>query len=170
MKKLFLLITFLFFITIPFSFKNNIEAVSIRKYGNVLFNYTEILEDSSYIEYTLYENETPNKQVLLNNSNTYNKIGTKTVTKYDDNKNELWEYILTADFTINEGISSICTNVNYSTKIYETNWNFNNEGTNMINNTAYGKGSFHYTILWFIKTQTINIDISIQCDNHDNLL
>lgn len=168
MKKLFLLITLLLFISISFLFNKNVQATSINNYGNIISSYTEEFDDSSYIEYKLYENNILDLQALSNN--TYTKSGTKTVTKYDDNKNELWEYILTADFTINEGISSICTNVNYSTKIYETNWNFNNEGTNMINNTAYGKGSFHYTIFWFIKTQTINIDISIQCDNHGNLL
>lgn len=168
MKKLFLLITLLLFISISFLFNKNVQATSINNYGNIISSCTEEFDDSSYIEYKLYENNILDLQALSNN--TYTKSGTKTVIKYDSENNKLWEYILTADFTINEGISSICTNVNYSTQIYDNNWKFNNEGTNINNNIANGKGNFTQTIFWFIKTQTINIDISIQCDNHGNLL
>ena len=163
--------TFLFFISISFSFNKNAQATSMNNYGDIISSYTEVLDDSSYIEFKLYEKNIDdnilNVQALSNN--TYTKAGTKSVIKYDSEKNKIWEYILIADFTINEGISSACTNINYSTQIYDSNWKFNNEGTSINNNIAKGKGIFTQTIFWFIKTQTVNIDVSIQCDNNGNL-
>lgn len=47
-------------------------------------------------------------------SATYTKVGEKIVNLYDSKDNLQWTYTLTGTFNVNEGVSVVCTNSDYS--------------------------------------------------------
>lgn len=100
-------------------------------------------------------------------NNSYSKLGIRNVTKYDGN-NVVWNYSLSAEYMIEEGISVSCINSSYSTDIYYSGWSFGDGETTYFENVAYGVGTFYYKFL-FITINTEKIDISLSCDCYGNL-
>ena len=94
--------------------------------------------------------------------------GNKTVVCKDENGNVEWEYILSAEFNVVEGVSSTCTNVSYAQNIYKSGWSFSDGGTSKSGNTAYGYGTFKRKAL-FITLEKQIIDLAFTCDLYGNL-
>ncbi len=163
----------LFFISLFFIVSNqNIEVVKLSNLnGDLLISTeTETLNDGSYIVYELYEESSKSNNIMTyslastySSNSSYTKTGTRTVTKYDSNDKLLWQYVLTATYFVNEGVSATCTSSSYSKTINNTFWKFSNGSTSYSDNTAYGKGKFTYKVLWLFSSDTINIDIELSC-------
>ena len=94
--------------------------------------------------------------------------GNKTIVCKDENGNVEWEYILSAEFNVVEGVSSTCTNVSYAQNIYKSVWSFSDGGTSKSGNTAYGYGTFKRKAL-FITLEKQIIDLAFTCDLYGNL-
>ena len=94
--------------------------------------------------------------------------GNKTIVCKDENENVEWEYILSAEFNVVEGVSSTCTNVSYAQNIYKSVWSFSDGGTSKSGNTAYGYGTFKRKAL-FITLEEQIIDLAFTCDLYGNL-
>ena len=124
----------------------------------------EYLSDGSYIVTTL------NVYVVEGQARntSYQKVASKTKTNYDSNGNLIWKYTLTCTFTVDEGVSAVCTYAAYSTSINDNSWSFNNASTYWEGNVGYGKGLFQKKFL-FVITQSVEIDISITCDAYGNI-
>ena len=100
--------------------------------------------------------------------NTYTKTGVAEYLHYSSDNTLVWKYTLTGYFEVNQGISSICYDVDYSTQINSNGWHFYNNGTYYNGNTAYGAGTFKYKVL-MITINTINVDLSVTCDIYGNI-
>lgn len=101
-------------------------------------------------------------------TNSITKTGTKTVSYYNDDNELEWEYTLTGTFTVNPGVSSVCTNASYSTQIHSNKWSFSDANTYTENNVAHGQGLFKKKVL-LITTKKVNIDVTVKCDINGNL-
>lgn len=102
-------------------------------------------------------------------STTYTRTGSKTFTKYDSDDDLEWQYTLTGTFSVVSGVSATCTNATYTTNIEASKWSFSNGSATRSGNTAYGVGTFKYKLLGFIVTDTVDIDISITCNEYGTL-
>lgn len=123
------------------------------------------LDDGDYIITSLtFGAELVNSQRA---TNSITKTGTKTVSYYNDDNELEWEYILTGTFTVNPGVSSVCTNASYSTQIHSNKWSFSDANTYTENNVAHGQGLFKKKVL-LITTKKINVDVFITCDINGN--
>lgn len=134
--------------------------------------------NGGYIVYDLYENvgdtasygvataSTYARATTYAVTSTYTKTGTKTVTKYDSNSKILWRYVLSATFTVNEGVSATCTSASYTKTINNTFWKFSNGSTKKSGATANGKGKFTYKVLWLFSGETVTIDINLTCNQY----
>ncbi len=100
-------------------------------------------------------------------TNSVTKTGTKTVSYYSDDNELEWKYTLTGTFTVNPGVSSVCTNASYSTQIHSNKWSFSDANTYTENNVAHGQGLFKKKVL-LITTKKINVDVFITCDINGN--
>ena len=100
--------------------------------------------------------------------NTYTKTGVAEYLHYSNDNTLVWKYTLTGYFEVNQGVSSVCYDVDYSTQINSNGWHFYNDGTYYSGNTAYGAGTFKYKVL-MITINTINVNLSVTCDIYGNI-
>lgn len=133
---------------------------------------SKVAKNGGYIVYDLYENVDDISSYGVATASTYaaastyTKTGTKTVTKYDSNSKILWRYVLSATFTVNEGVSATCTSASYTKTINNTFWKFSNGSAKKSGATANGKGKFTYKILWLFSGETVSIDINLTCNQY----
>lgn len=125
------------------------------------------LDDGRYLEISITVTE---KYDVLRSTTSSSEIytGDKTIVCKDENGNVEWEYILSAEFNVVEGVSSTCTNVSYTQNIYKSVWSFSDGGTSKSGNTAYGYGTFKRKAL-FITLEEQIIDLAFTCDLYGNL-
>lgn len=118
----------------------------------------------------MYGYQITEKYDILRSTTSSSKIytGNKTIVCKDENGNVEWEYILSAEFNVVEGVSSTCTNVSYAQNIYKSVWSFSDGGTSKSGNTAYGYGTFKRKAL-FITLEKQIIDLAFTCDLYGNL-
>lgn len=125
------------------------------------------LNDGRYLEISLTVTE-KNDVLRSTGSSSQTYAGDRTIVCKDENGNVEWEYILSAEFNVVEGVSSTCTNVSYTQNIYKSVWSFSDGGTSKSGNTAYGYGTFKRKAL-FITIEEQIIDLTITCDIYGNL-
>lgn len=128
---------------------------------------TIYLEDGSYITTVLIEENTYEGDSLTRTT-SLTKKGSKTVTCHSSEGHVRWEYTLTGNFTVVQGVSAVCTSASYTYTIYDSDWSFSNGSATKSSNVAYGAGTFKQKFL-FITIETAIIDISITCDVKGNL-
>ncbi|HCG68368.1 MAG TPA: hypothetical protein DEW22_06785 [Clostridiales bacterium] len=118
----------------------------------------------------MYGYQITEKYDILRSTTSSSEIytGNKTIVCKDENGNVEWEYILSAEFNVVEGVSSTCTNVSYAQNIYKSVWSFSDGGTSKSGNTAYGYGTFKRKAL-FITLEEQIIDLAFTCDLYGNL-
>ncbi len=121
------------------------------------------LEDGSYVEISEVYEVTP---LVLRATNT--RSGNVDVVHYSSDGELEWKYTLSATFTYEPGISSVCTNASYSNNIYDNKWSFSNGAATKSGNTAYGAGLYIKKVL-LIKIDEYDVDASITCDTYGNL-
>ena len=116
----------------------------------------EYFEDGSYLVTTIQSTPTPRASV-------YTKNGTKEVTLYNSSDEVQWIYYLVGTFTVETGVSSVCTNSTFSYTIYDNSWSLTDHSNSYSGNAAYGTAVFKRKVL-FITTSTQNIDARVMCD------
>ncbi len=126
-------------------------------------------DDGSYVVTTL-EVETigSGDSGIAPASTTQTIQGTRTAIWYSDDGDTEWEYILIGLYTVELGVSAVCTSASYTKTIYKSGWKFSDGSATAEGNVAYGGGVFKKKVL-FITTKTATVDISITCDIYGNL-
>lgn len=120
-------------------------------------------EDGSYtVVSEVYTTET------VASRTSYLRFGSREVTHYGSDGDMEWEYVLSATFSYEPGVSSICREASYDQTIYDDKWSFSDGEAYADDATAYGIGTYEKTVL-FITVDTQMIDISITCDTYGNL-
>jgi|SRR5690625_2301955 len=94
--------------------------------------------------------------------------GFKSATAYDSKDKILWEFHVFASFLLNEGISSLVLETNYSYKINNNKWKFSNGESFHNNNVAEAKGIMKQKVL-FITTKTVDIHLKLTSDIYGNI-
>ena len=116
----------------------------------------EYFEDGSYLVTTIKETPSPRASV-------YSKSGSKDVTLYNSNDEIQWIYSLIGTYTIETGVSVVCTNSTFTYTIYQNNWSLTDHTNSYSENKAYGTAVFKRKVL-FITTSTQNIEGYVECD------
>ena len=117
---------------------------------------TQYFEDGSYLVTTV-------KATPTARASTYTQNGTKEVVLYNSSNEVQWNYYLTGTFTVEAGVSVVCTNSTYSYNIVNTSWSLSSHNNYYSNNIAYGEATFKKKVL-FITTNTHDIEIYVACD------
>ena len=116
----------------------------------------EYLEDGSYLVTTIKESPTPRGEI-------YSKRGTKEVTLYNSDDEIQWIYYLYGMFTIETGVSVVCTDAYRAYEIFDTSWKEDSHSEWYSGNVAYGQAVFKRKVL-FITTSTQNLEGAVTCD------
>ena len=118
----------------------------------------------------MYGYQITEKYDILRSTTSSSEIytGNKTIVCKDENGNVEWEYILSAEFNVVEGVSSTCTNVSYAQNIYKSVWSFSDGGTSKSGNTADGYGTFKRKAISITLEEPI-IALAFTCDLYGNL-
>ena len=130
----------------------------------VVSTETVYLDDGSTLTITTKVNQ----HQFVSNMATYASSGSRFVSGNKEVKNEkdgelIWKYVLTGEYTVVDGVSSVCTNAYYTYTINDSKWSINDPSTSYSDNVAYGYCVFKKKVL-FITTNTITVDISLTCD------
>ena len=118
----------------------------------------EYFDDGSYLVTTIKTTPTPRAEV-------YTKSAAKEVTLYDSDDVIQWNYFLIGTYTIETGVSSVCTNSTYQYNIYVNKWSLTDHSNWYSGNMAYGTAVFKKKVL-FITTSTQNIEGAVKCDEY----
>lgn len=128
-------------------------------------SFTEYFEDGSYTVTTI--KQSPAK-ALSAYSAVYTKIGEKHVDLFSSDDELQWEYTLIGTFQVNEGVSAVCTNSTYSSKIHVSGWSLITHDNTYSNNIARGTATYKKKVL-FITTNTHDVEVAIGCDKYGNV-
>lgn len=133
------------------------ERTSVEYLDNGLIIITTISESLIY----------PNSQSSILSS-TYSKSGTKTQVVKNSSNETLFSFSVTGQFTVDPGISSICTLSSYNYSISDSAWSLYSATASKSGNSAYGSATFRKKLFdVVIDTQTLNIAVS--CDTNGNI-
>ena len=138
-----------------FAAESEVATVDILSLTEVT-ETVEYLEDGSYIVTTVRTSPTPRAEI-------YSKSAAKEVTLYDEDDVIQWNYFLIGTFTIETGVSCVCTNSTYSYNIYIDKWSLTDHNNWYSGNMAYGTAVFKKKVL-FITTSTQNLEGAVACD------
>lgn len=162
MKKsifsMFLLVCMLCAMSLP-AFAAEPEATTVDILALTEVTETvEYLEDGSYIVTTVRTSPTPRAEI-------YSKSAAKEVRLYDEDDELQWTYFLIGTYTIETGVSCVCTNSTYSYNIYVDKWSLTDHSNWYSGYVAYGTAVFKKKVL-FITTSTQNIEGSVACNSY----
>lgn len=160
MKKTIILLFFIICIILT----SSIPTFAVENTISELAEVTEItyFDDGSYIVSTIVTESMPFR------TSSFTKCGHRVVSYYNESDELMWQYTLYGEFNVVSGVSAICTSSTYTQTIYGNRWSFSNGQATASGNSAYGIGTFTKKVL-FVTTQTVDIDISINCDVYGNL-
>lgn len=120
------------------------------------------LSDGSYILTAVYE------EAVRARAASYSKNGSKQSTYYNASGNALWKFTVEGIFTVNPGVSSVCTSATYSYDIYNTNWIYNRATSYYTGNQAIGEAEFIRKLLG-ITVERETCTLTLTCDKNGNL-
>lgn len=140
---------------IPASAEGGAEMIPV-------FETTEYLSDGSYIRISVWE------EPVLSRAGSYRKTGSKSYVLHNASGESQWKFTLTGTFTINPGVSSVCTSATYSYDIYNTNWIYNRATSYYTGNQAIGEAEFIRKLLG-ITVERESFQIVLACDKNGNL-
>ncbi len=126
---------------------------------------SEIVEqvgDGLYLTISVYEFQANTR------TSTLQKSGYAEHILRDSNYNPLWKYTVSGTFTVNPGVSAVCTAAVGSYEIYNSNWHFNGASAYTSGNQAIADAEFYKKILG-IKVETRSCHVVLTCDANGNL-
>ena len=121
----------------------------------------EHFEDGSYLVTTIRENATPRGEV-------YSKRASKDVVLYNQDDEVQWIYTLVGTFTVETGVSAVCTDAYHYYEIYNTKWKETEHSEWYSGNIAYGESVFKKKVL-LITTSTQEIHAQVICDAYGGI-
>lgn len=126
----------------------------------VLSKEVTYLDDGTYFETIIYENDGPSTRA------SKTKTGTKKTTYSADGK-DLWYVSVTGTFSYT-GSSSKCTSAKVKAESYNQYWKISNKSSSYSGNTATGKATakLYYGPL---PAATVNESVVLHCDSNGNL-
>ena len=99
---------------------------------------------------------------------THDVVGCIDAENYSKSGKLNWVYTLCGHFTYEEGVSCVCTDSTYETKIYTSGWKYSDASNTWSDNAAYGYIIFRHKVL-FVTNSTVTVDLRVRCDNYGNL-
>lgn len=123
---------------------------------------TEYLSDGSYIRISVWE------EPVLSRAGSYQKNGSKSYVLHNASGEPQWEFTLKGIFTVDPGVSSVCTSATYSYDIYNTNWIYNRATSYYTGNQAIGEAEFIRKLLG-ITVERETCTLTLTCDKNGNL-
>ena len=126
----------------------------------------EYFDDGSYTLTSITENDSVKASGAK--ATTYTRSGHKDICHYNSSDELQWTYTLSGTFTVNEGVSAVCTSSTSSHSITASGWSLTANNNYYSGNTAYGDATFKKKVL-FITTNTVDINAHIACDAYGNL-
>lgn len=152
---LFIVVLVLFFTVFP--------SANAAEGSPILVSETvEQVGDDLYLTISVYEFQTDTR------SSTFQKSGSKVYAARDSNGNVLWKYTISGIFTVNQGVSAVCTTAVGSHEIYDSNWHFNGDSTYASGKQAIADAEF-YKKMFGIKVETKSCHVVLTCDANGNL-
>ena len=98
---------------------------------------------------------------------TVTKTGRKTLTYKDSNGKLLWDYALTAEFSVNQGVSATCIRANGLPTVYASNWSVAGNQPSCSGNKATGTVTMQRKVLGNV-VETKKETITLTCDKNGN--
>lgn len=121
----------------------------------------EKLDDDNYLVITVSQ--------TLNKTRAANTVsGTKTYSGRNGDGEILWQFKVHGTFSVNPGVSSVCTDVSHSYNLPSSNWNYVSGNSYKSGNKAIGHGKFNRKIL-LIVVETRECDVTLSCDVNGKL-
>ncbi len=99
---------------------------------------------------------------------TVTKTGQKVLTYKDSNGKLLWKYTLTAEFSVNQGVSATCTRANGLPTVYASDWSTAGNQPSRSGNRATGTVTMQRKVLGNV-VETKRETITLTCDKNGNL-
>ena len=162
MKKsifvLFLLSCLLFSLTLPAAAAEATANTDELAVSSVTVEY---LDDGSYLVTTIKESATPRSDV-------YSKRGGKEIILYNDDDEIQWIYTLYGIFTVETGVSAVCTEAYHAYEIFDFDWKETEHSEWYSGNVAYGESVFKKKV-FFITTSTQEITAHVACDAYGGI-
>lgn len=158
MKKLICILT-LFVMTIA----TPCNIVSANCKSSVISVTKEYLEDGSYLLITVSE-DTP----IASYSTTSSKSGAKSTSYVSSDGIVQWSFTVHGTFQLNPGVSVSCNASSYSYNISNSSWHLESASASYSGNQACASATFNKKVL-FIKTDTVNANVTLTCDVNGNL-
>lgn len=93
---------------------------------------TEQLEAGYILKTKIHENS------ITPYANTYTKAGQKTITFETDSGTVLWKYVVTGVYTVESGVSAVCTKANGTPTVYDNAWSKYSNNVSISGNKAIG--------------------------------
>ena len=118
----------------------------------------EFFDDGSYLVTV-----TTAEKTAVGRSNSYSVTGAKEVTLYNDDDEIQWIYTLYGIFTVETGVSAVCTEAYHAYEIFDFDWKETSHSEWFSGNVAYGESVFKKKVL-FITTSTQEITAEVGCD------
>lgn len=131
---------------------------------HILSTTIEYLDDGTILEITVTENIS----FAMTLANTYVKTGSKTYTNKNADGDTLWWFKLSGQYSVNEGVSSVCTSSWYSHSVLNDNWSLKSASTSKSGSKALAEATFIRKVL-FITAETKEISLTLTCDKNGNL-
>lgn len=143
MKKIFTFLLTLFTLTLIIPGASLTSYAKSDKYiiEKIISETTEYFNDGSSMTITVIE------EVSLIRGASYSKSGSKRCVMTNKSGSEICSFTVHGTFSVNPGISSVCTNASYSINITESVWENESASASCSGNQAIGDATFIKKIL-----------------------
>ena len=152
-----LLVICLIILAVPTAYAQNNTQYNLTETGS----YTEYYDDGSYSVTTI-------EQSPVSRATAHQILGKKTIDLYNSDDELQWTYTLIGTFTVEFGVSSVCTDSTYTIEIADSNWHLTAHDNSYSGNIAYGTATIKKKVL-FITTTTYDIEADVSCDVDGNV-
>lgn len=123
----------------------------------------EYFSDGSYATITIEDTTGP-----VTRGTVYNKSANKVYTYQDANGNEQYKITLHGEFSVNSGVSSVCTQATIKVDITNNVWKVLSQSTNKSGNQAVGSAELRRYML-LLPVETVQKTLTLTCDKYGNL-
>lgn len=131
--------------------------------GQVVISETNEYIDGYCIKTIITEEPTVNTR-----ASTFTKTGSKSYVLTNSSGDELWRFKVNGTFSVETGVSAICTNSTYTITISNDAWENKSASASRSGNKALGEAVFVKKLL-FITTETKECSVTLTCDKNGNL-
>lgn len=164
MKKNFLFLMCLTLMLITFwDIAPSVHAESGYGMGErVVSETTEYFDNGNYMTIVVAE------EPQMMRGTVKETTGLKSVVLHDKSGNELWRFTVHGTFTVNSGVSAICTAASYSISITESAWQNESASADSSGDQAIGDATFIRKLLG-ITVESRSCHVVLTCDSNGNL-